>query len=72
MIFQPTAMTVRDQQTIQLTFSSQPSLFLTKSNFSITSTFSGVSDLDILSIEIDDFIITLNTRPMFPDNLYLI
>lgn len=72
MIFQPTEITIRDQQTIQLTFSSQPSLFLTKSNFSIVSTFSGVSDLEILSIAISGFVITINTRPMFPDNLYLI
>ena len=72
MIFQPTEIVVRNQQIIQLTFSSQPSLFLTKNNFFIASTFSGVSNLDILSIEINGFVIKLNTRPMFADNLYLI
>lgn len=72
MIFTPSEIAVRSQQIIQLTFSSQPSLFLTKSNFSIVSTFSGVSDLEVLSIDISGFVITLNTRPMFPDNLYLI
>lgn len=72
MIFQPTEIAVRDQQTIQITFSSPPSLFITKRNFSIASTFSGVSDLEILSIDINNFFVTLNTRPMFSDNLYLI
>lgn len=72
MIFQPTEIAIRSQQKIQITFSSQPSIFLTKANFSIVSTFTGVSDLDIISIEVNGFVITLNTRPMFPDNLYLI
>ncbi len=72
MVFQPIEILVRNQQTIQIVFSSPPSLFLTKSNFSISSTFSGVSDLEILSISIDEDTITLATRPQFSDNLYII
>lgn len=72
MVFQPIEILVRNQQTIQIVFSSEPSLFITKSNFSIVSTFSGVSELEILAISIDNNTITLTTRPQFPDNLYII
>lgn len=72
MIFQPIKIRLKDQQTIDLTFSSAPSLFLTKANFAITSTFTGARDLEILTIDISDVVITLHIRPMFPDNLYLL
>lgn len=72
MFFQPTEIRVRDAQKIEITFSSQPSLFITKNNFSIVSTFTGVNDLEILSISVEDFTIVINTRPQYPDNLYLI
>lgn len=72
MIFIPTQILIRDQQTIQLIFSSPLSIFITKNNFLIMSMFSGVKDLDIISISIEQNTVTINVRPQFPDNLYLI
>lgn len=72
MIFRPTSIKIPSQQKIEIVFSASPSLFLSKANFSIISTFSGVSDLSILSINIDGNTITLNTQPQFANNLYLI
>lgn len=72
MIFQPNSIKIRDQQTIQITFTSAPAPFITKANINIISTFLGVQDLEILSIDIVEDIITIITRPQFPNNLYLI
>lgn len=72
MLFQPTNIRISDTRTIILTFSSAPSIFLTPENFNIASTSSGVSDLAILSVDVSGKTITLNTRPQFPLNLYLI
>ncbi len=71
-VFQPTEISIKSQQIIELIFSSEPSLFISKGNFLISSTFSGVPDLEILKIEINSFTITITARPMFPDNLYLL
>lgn len=72
MIFQPTSLKIPDQQKIEIVFSSMPSIFLSRDNFKIISTFSGVLDLEILSINIVGFTITIIVKPMFPNNLYLI
>ncbi len=71
-VFIPLQIQVENQQTIKLIFSSPPSPLITRDNFAISSTFTGVAALEILSISISDITITITTRPQFPSNLYII
>lgn len=72
MALRPQAFSIPSSTELKVTFNSKLSEKLTIDNFEVESLNGAVSNLEILSISIDDSIVKIKTRPQVSGNYYLL